>query len=606
MKRKELTDYIVELEKTDKPLDEFLIGEEIGKILKAKEEKTTDKEELAEYFAFQFVAHYPSKANGWGTYYGPMFAFQNKSGQYMEFPSLNQIDTDIVSYWRGRANASKSPILANRYADLVFDLEPKILKNEKIDYLMAQKTIDTAIDMCKKNLSDALSSKFKLGRALSLASRLNDDVRIKSLIGIIIETENKFAEDDKAGLWGYAFQWLLLDNEKIKLSEIEEKELVNSLENRLSRLSLIDDPDPWRIEHAVKLLAEYYAKKSNEESLKLALSKLENAFRKNKYSNSDGMLIGNYIEKLIEIYSLYSKFGFAKEKKAIMIQELSNLGEKVKFAMSQVSTEISLKQEEIIQFKNSIFGVQMPQNLEQVIVNIANNFILRKNTVQDQLKENSQKYVVQFLVGHVLLSEYGFPIAKFGSITDDYDKHLLENFSRNLHIEAFFLRIIFNELIEKNKPEEITKILLLSPVFKQDDESYITKLLTSLWNKDYLTCCCLCIPLIEDAIRNLHRINNQSFIKANDDGGYDVLSLDRLLNLGLVKAVFRKIGEDAEYYFRVLLTERIGWNLRNNFAHGINKKQFDNQDVAFRLVHVLFCLALVRDKKEDNNQESQK
>ena len=121
-------------------------------------------------------------------------------------------------------------------------------------------------------------------------------------------------------------------------------------------------------------------------------------------------------------------------------------------------------------------------------------------------------------------------------------------------------------------------------------------MLKSFWDKDYLATCCLSIPLIEDAVRNLYRINNQTYIRPNNDGGYDVLHLSELLSHGLIKEVFQTSGEDVEFYFRVLLTERIGWNLRNNFAHGINKKLFESEDVAGRLVHVLLCLLLVRKK----------
>lgn len=102
------------------------------------------------------------------------------------------------------------------------------------------------------------------------------------------------------------------------------------------------------------------------------------------------------------------------------------------------------------------------------------------------------------------------------------------------------------------------------------------------------------MPLIEDAVRNLYRINNICYIKRNKLGGYDVLSLDDLIMSGLVKEVFQSLGEHVEYYFRVLLTSPIGWNLRNNFAHGINKSFFENEAVTNRLLHVLLCLSLIR------------
>jgi hypothetical protein len=214
--------------------------------------------------------------------------------------------------------------------------------------------------------------------------------------------------------------------------------------------------------------------------------------------------------------------------------------------------------------------------------------------VEDQLNDLAKNHPITYLVSHVMASEEGYPIVKFGSISDDYDKHLLENFSRNLHFQAIFLRIAFEKMRELYNAEQITDVLLFSLVFKVEDKDYILKLMKAFWNKDYLTVCCLSIPLIEDAVRNLYRINNQTYIRPNDDGGYDVLSLNKLLGRGLIKAVFQTMGENVEYYFRVLLTERVGWNLRNNFAHGINKKLFETEDVANRLLHVLICLSLIR------------
>ena len=144
MIRKALQDYYAELENKIEPIEEFVLGEKIGVILNAKQEKLTDKEELAEYMAFQFMAHYPNKDTGWGTYHGPMFVLPNQEGQFVEFPSIKLIDQEMLDYWKKRANESKHPIMANRYADLVFDFEPVVLK-KSIDFKMAQKGIDSGL-----------------------------------------------------------------------------------------------------------------------------------------------------------------------------------------------------------------------------------------------------------------------------------------------------------------------------------------------------------------------------------------------------------------------------------------------------------------------------
>jgi hypothetical protein len=59
----------------------------------------------------------------------------------------------------------------------------------------------------------------------------------------------------------------------------------------------------------------------------------------------------------------------------------------------------------------------------------------------------------------------------------------------------------------------------------------------------------------------------------------------------LIVKVFDK---DAALYFRVLLTDQRGWNIRNNVCHGIIPFSAFNRAMSDRLIHALLCLALVR------------
>lgn len=595
---KELKVYLDGLENEIIPFDEFAIGEEIKKILNANQKKITEKDELAEYIGFQFMPDYPNENGGWGTYYGPIFVLPNQQGQLSEFPSIKQVDKEMLEYWRKRAGKSKHPILINRYADLVFDFEPIVLK-KKIDFLMAQKVIDSAIEICVSGLDDPLGYKEKLERALGIAIQINDSGRIQKLKKVLAETEKKYAEDDKPGLWGYAFEKLLLNESgRVNLSKKEVDDLVAELESRLTRLMTPKNPDPWHVECAVKLLSQYYSGNKDEENLERVLDSLETAFRKNRHANSDGLLVSNYLQKLVQIYLEHSSFQFAKEARERIVNELSNMGDRTKFDMKEVSAEIKIKNETIEKFVKGIFGEDKPEELPLVIAKLAVNFILRKKSEQNQLDNLSKKHPLMFLIGHVVASEEGYPIISFGSISEDYNKHLLENSSKNLHFQSIFLRIAFEEMRKRFSWEEFREQVTLSPVFRSEDSGYTSKLLKLFWEKEYLTAGCLSIPLIEDAIRNLYRINNQTYIRPNNDGGYDVLTLSNLLEGGVIKRVYGDLGEDMEYYFRVLLTERAGWNLRNNFAHGINKGFFESEDVANRLVHVLICLSTLRTKKD--------
>jgi len=89
-------------------------------------------------------------------------------------------------------------------------------------------------------------------------------------------------------------------------------------------------------------------------------------------------------------------------------------------------------------------------------------------------------------------------------------------------------------------------------------------------------------------------------LRPNDLGGYDRLSLNKLLEDqgDILKGVFSKIGHDIPFYFRLVLTEKLGMNLRNNFAHGLEKSTFFSREASDRLFHILLYLSLVKKNKE--------
>ena len=595
MIRKELKNYFDQLENTITAIDEITIQENISNILNSRNVKLSEKQELAELIAFSFVPNYPNKGHCWGTYYGPIFVMPNKDGHVSEFPSIQQVDEEVLAYWRERASFSKHPLLSYRYLDLVIDFEPVITKN-KLDYKLIQNIIDHTIQICNGKLNDGVGCKTKLKRSFLLAIKINDASRLEILKKTIIATEKSFAVDDKPGLWGYSFEWLLINYaDKISLTDEEKNNLVSDAEKRLERLISTVDPDPWLVESVASSLAEYYFIIKNELSLKTALEKIEKAFRLNKYANSDGLLITNYLQKISEIYSKYSQFQFAKQALDRITSEIGNLGERGKFAIKNISVEIPITNDEKNEFIKSLFGDNGINPPETIINKFVVYFIPKKDVIENQLNDFSKKHPLMYLVEKVITSDEGYPIAKVGSITENYNQHLLLQFSENLHFQSIFLRMAFEELRKRYTSEALCETIMLSPVFRNEDKNYIFRILNSFWNKDYIVSCCLIIPLIEDAIRNLYKMNGLSYIKkCEDSGGYDVLSLHKLLDQGLVKTIYGKYGENVEYYFKVLLTVKIGWNLRNNFAHGINKAAFSHEDVSNRLLHILFCLSLIR------------
>ena len=51
------------------------------------------------------------------------------------------------------------------------------------------------------------------------------------------------------------------------------------------------------------------------------------------------------------------------------------------------------------------------------------------------------------------------------------------------------------------------------------------------------------------------------------------------------------------FYFRLVLTERLGMNLRNDFAHGLGQEKFFRCEASDRLFHIFILLSFAMEKK---------
>ena len=103
------------------------------------------------------------------------------------------------------------------------------------------------------------------------------------------------------------------------------------------------------------------------------------------------------------------------------------------------------------------------------------------------------------------------------------------------------------------------------------------------------------IPQIEAIIRNLAEKIGIPILKPSRSGGFFYRALDELLR---EEGIIGVLSEDMCLYFRVLLTDPRGGNIRNDICHGISRPENFNQMVADRIFHVLLCLALVKERKK--------
>jgi len=575
------------------------IAQKIKDILKKDEKYEPTKEDITEQMAFDFMADYPNDNSGWETYHGPMFVMPNKDGQMVEYPSIKRINQEMLEYWAKRAKESKNSILSSRYADLVIDFSPKAL-SKSADVDLFQIVIDSNITICEKSLADSLDCKTKIKRALILAIQTNDQTRTSKAKDTIIKLENDIAIDDKPGLWGFAFKWLILDfSKKIILEDKEKNELINEIEERLKR----EEKNPWLAENAVSLLAEYYAREKDEKNLMRVLGVLENSLKTNERSNSDALLKTHAYEQIHEIYRKYAnRFAGAEKANKRLSQEIGQLDLDWSKSLKEISVETKIKQKDIDNYLKGIFGENKNDELEMIMAKIAVSHLPKKDALQKQFDEIYSKSITNLIATQQILSEDKIPIAKLSTITEDPDNHFKKHALQYVQFGSFFLSLTMDELKKQFTKEKVIEYFEKSVIFENENKEYLKRAISVYWDNDYLVSSHLFNPLIETGVRELMKIANGVWIDVNELNGYNKLVLSKLLrnkqNVEIFKNTFSKSGEDLIFYFRLVLTEKLGMNLRNDFAHGLDKKKFFGRDASDRLFHVLIWLSVVSKKEK--------
>ena len=564
----EINKFLKYLESISEAVSEHNISERIRNFTKEKFGQDIPDILIWEQMAFDFIEKYPNEKSGWGTYFGPSFVLPNEEGKMVEYPSIQRITSKIISYWEKRAKESTHPIFKARYSNLVWDFSEKIT-GKKPHYSNAQLYIDSIIEIAERDLHKySLDAIEKLERALSLALSINDKERINRLIEAIISYERKIGEDDKPGLWGFSYEFLI-KNKKVPISDDKKRAIIIDLEKRFDRL--LKGNNHWAAQRAALLLVDYHSK--IRKKILLRYGKLI----QRQAEKASPLVAGAWLE---ELYHLYLQYGMKDEADKIS-NKIRESGRKAKDELKEIKIPIKIPKNELEKYINWLTD----GDLKTVLQKIAVNYIPKKAPIS-------------FLSTHKIMDAEGRPVATVGSQEEDIDGHIVLQISQNMQISSIFLRETLNTLIDKFKltTEKIIDYLYESPIFDERRKELLIEGIEAYLKGNYVVSLHILIPQIEAIIRNLSEKVGIPILKPSRTGGFFYRTLDELLR---EKGIIKVLSEDMCLYFRVLLTDPRGWNLRNEVCHGISGPERFNQISADRIFHALLCLALVKEKRDE-------
>ena len=573
----ELAQLISELDKSDEKITESCIATKINEVT----QEDLSSESIAERIAFGFYEDYQHKQSGWGTYFGPMMVWVGDDGEVYESPSISSVTEEIVEHWMSRSQITVNPILKARYCGLIWDLSNAAI-GKKPEHTVAVNYVNALLEITDKDLCKHPTETIKkITRAYKVASGLNNTSLINRCIESAINLEDRIAEDSKAGLWGFCFDLFVLGKSKY-LSEDQREKLIEGLEQRLMRLSR--DSSPWECESAGIRLASYYRSKGKNEEVTRVIEIVGKSFE----DACDGLAPIQASSWLQHVHDVYISFNMKDDAERIT-KKITEIGPKVVDSMQELSHSIEIPKEQLDAYLESMTN----GGLENTLIRIAAHFIPKKDQVEEQVLELAKNYPLTYLFTKTLQDHKGRPIATIGSVEDDLEGHVIHQLSSNLNTNAFFLRHSLKKALEvyNIKVQDLTDFVLASPIFEETKKDLIHSGLQAYLDQDYISAIHILVPQTEAAIRSLVELTGGATSKRNRQGGLQLRTFDDLLRDERVQECF---GIDLSFYFRILLTEQRGWNIRNNICHGISPSGAFNPSMADRVMHVILCLAQVR------------
>jgi hypothetical protein len=358
--------------------------------------------------------------------------------------------------------------------------------------------------------------------------------------------------------------------------------LISDLEERLLRVSKICSP--WVSESAGIPLANYYRSKDRVDDVNRVIEIVGSHFE----SACEGAAPALASSWYQHVHGIYLSFNLRAKAEAVT-RKISEIGPGVVESMQTFSHTTEIPKEKMDAYLESMVAGDLETALNRIVI----QFLPRKGKIEQQVLELAKNHPLTYLFTKTLQDHKGRPVATIGGVEEDLEGNTIHQLSQDMAYTSFFLRHSLSKVIEVYKVtvDDFCNFIFASPIFEEPKRDLIKCGVNAFLNKDYVSSIHILIPQAEAAIRTLIEFGGGATLKKNRQGGLQLRTFDDLLRDEIVQNCF---GDDSVFYFRVLLTDQRGWNLRNDTCHGISPAGSYNYSTADRVLHVLLCLAQVR------------
>jgi hypothetical protein len=512
----------------------------------------------------------------WGTHFGPWHMGQKPDGTTVEDPDLKALSGASVDAWIARAETVRNPQLKSRYADVVWDLQRKLTPDKVRPYQFAQMAADAYLELASSNAN--IHSVFILQRAISLAQQINDRKRTLKAVDQMVELAGS-ATLQQPGIWIVAFDHGF---GKTHVTQGHNETIVSQLEDRLA--DAVAARDGFRAEIASSRLAKVYRGRGDRDNVVRVVRSAGEVYFQMAESASSSLAIG-WLQPVIENYL---QEGLRADADRLRVYT-EKRGRTVRDEMKNQSYEFSIDKQEVEDYLDTLI---QGDNAHAALFRVVQRTLPVISETRRRMKEAAETFTAHRLVPTVLVGEHGHPVAALGSYEEDEDGRLINDLAQELGLMPFLFWRGYQKVKEKFgvSTVELVNSFGESLLFKPNRLEFFVKGFSAYETEDYIAAIHILVPQIENLLRGLLELLDAPITKTV--GGFTELkNLDDVLRDERLK---ESLDEQWWLIFKTVFSDKRGFNLRNEMAHGIASVDAFNSTTAGLVLQSIVLLSAVR------------
>ncbi len=505
------------------------------------------------------IRAYPGAQSPWGTYFGPRFSATYADGEVVDSPPLTAVDEATLQVWRRRAHAPTASQLKAHYADLVWDLGPKIGPKPKREPEFARLAIGGYRAAAADPREQRLHAFAYLRRALSLAIQLDDRAAVDAVRDEIMAMHR--AAITAGELWWQAYD-ILTAQRKSGLTEEERAQLISDLEGVLAGNADASDPERFDI-HFVERTGEHHAGRAEALAASSVLNDSMDAYRK------AGLV--DDVERIRRL--MQAKVRESRDQ------------------MAEIRQEVRISFDEVEAFQARI----VEGSVVDAMARIGAEFMLRRNLLEEQLAAIEDAAPLMSMIPQQIIGD-DHVVATVGSVEDDPYGRVLRQAHFSLTMNTPWLGWALEAAIERYQLDAGHFVAWGNRAGLFGDGALLADGIEAWFAGDHVKAVHVLVPQIERGFRTLMGLVGRPTSKPHPKfkGAQVAVTMgDGLYSKETVEALGPH-GADLAVHLATLYADPRGPNLRNEVAHGLlARSQMEEQTVLW-LIQTVVLLGLWR------------